>query len=193
MNEIDTSASVATAFATWDAQYRERHRIAGEVQPANKASLFDALAAAYITLVTVTFDGVGDSGQIEGIDIISGGAGLGPDPAQQGREACGGPTSQDNDAKPGETSTERGAKASLPNVQVEIATPLWDGSGTETHSLTMHDAIERLAYDLLEETHGGWENNEGAYGEFVFDVAERTIRLEYNERVMETVYSEHEW
>ena len=57
----------------------------------------------------------------------------------------------------------------------------------------MHDAIERLAYDLLEETHGGWENNEGAYGEFVFDVAERTIRLEYNERVMETEYSEHEW
>jgi ParB family transcriptional regulator, chromosome partitioning protein len=43
----------------------------------------------------------------------------------------------------------------------------------------------------LEETHGGWENNDGAYGEFTFDVANRTITLAYNERHMESDYSEH--
>ena len=193
MDDVNASASVETAFAAFDDRYRQRQRHAEEIQSTNKTALFDALAAANITLVTVTFDGVGDSGQIESIDVRSGGAGLEPDSVQQGREACEGQTSPEVDAQHGGTSTERKAESSLLSVQVEIATPLWDGSGTETHSLTMHDAIERLAYDLLEETHGGWENNEGAYGEFVFDVAGRTIRLEYNERVMETEYSEHEW
>ena len=170
-------------------KYRERQRLAEEIRPGNKAALFDALAAANITLVTVTFDDVGDSGQIESIDVRSGGA----DPVQQGREAYRGQRSPEVDAQHDGIATKREAEASLPNVQVKIVTPLWDGSGTETLQLTVHDAIEKLAYDLLEETHGGWENNEGAYGEFVFDVAERTIRLEYNERVMETEYSEHEW
>ncbi len=59
--------------------------------------------------------------------------------------------------------------------------------------MPVRDAIEKLAYDFLEEVHDGWENEDGAYGEFVFDVAERTIRLEYNERVMTTSYSEHEF
>ena len=43
-------------------------------------------------------------------------------------------------------------------------------------------AVECLAYDVLERTHGGWENNDGAYGDITFDVAERTITLDYNER-----------
>ena len=53
------------------------------------------------------------------------------------------------------------------------------------------DAVEALAYAFLEETHGGWENNEGAFGEFTFDVAERTITLDYNERFESSEYSQH--
>ena len=41
------------------------------------------------------------------------------------------------------------------------------------------------------ETHDGWENSDGAYGDFTFDVAERTITLDYNERHMESDYSQH--
>ena len=59
--------------------------------------------------------------------------------------------------------------------------------------MPVRDAIEKLAYDFLEEEHDGWENEDGAYGEFTFDVGERTIRLEYNERVMTTSYFEHEF
>lgn len=55
----------------------------------------------------------------------------------------------------------------------------------------MKEAIERLAYDFLEETHGGWENNEGAYGDFLFDVTERTITLNYNERIETSEYTQH--
>jgi hypothetical protein len=42
--------------------------------------------------------------------------------------------------------------------------------------------VETLAYEVLAMTHCGWENNDGAFGDIVFDVAERTITLEYNER-----------
>jgi hypothetical protein len=39
-----------------------------------------------------------------------------------------------------------------------------------------------MVYDFLDRTHAGWENNDGADGEFVFDVASRTVTLDYNER-----------
>jgi hypothetical protein len=59
-------------FAAWEAQERERARLAAEVRPANKAAVFDTLARAGITLVTVGFDGSGDEGQIESIDAFAG-------------------------------------------------------------------------------------------------------------------------
>jgi hypothetical protein len=40
-------------------------------------------------------------------------------------------------------------------------------------------------------THDGWENSDGAYGDFTFDIAERTITLDYNERYMQSEYSQH--
>ena len=140
------------------AQQRERARLEADLRPANKTALFDALAAAGVSLVSVAFDGSGDSGQIESIDAFA-----------------------------GEATTE------FPAGAIEIAEPLPDGSGVERKTISIHDAIEHLAYDFLEETHGGWEDNEGAYGEFTFDVAERKITLEYNERFIETEYSEHEF
>lgn len=140
------------------AQLRDCARLEAEVRPANKTALFDALAAAGVSLVTVAFDGSGDSGQIESIDAFA-----------------------------GEATTE------LPAGVIEIAEPLADGSGVERREMSVRDAIEHLAYDFLEETHGGWEDSEGAYGEFTFDVAERKIKLEYNERFIETEYSEHEF
>ena len=48
-------------------------------------------------------------------------------------------------------------------------------------------------YDALEETHYGWPNDDGAYGVFTFDVAKRTICLDYSERHMETDDFHHEF
>jgi hypothetical protein len=126
------------------------------IRPANKAALFDALAAAGITSVLVHFDGSGDSGQIENIDATAG-----DQPAE------------------------------IPNGNIEIAQVRWGDANIERTSSSVRDAIESLAYDFLEQTHGGWENNEGAYGEFTFDVAQRTITLDYNERVETCEYSQH--
>lgn len=79
----------------------------------------------------------------------------------------------------------------LPTTQIEIVTPVWDSPEIHRQTMTAHDAIEHLVYELLRKTHDGWEDNDGAYGDFTFDVADRTITLDYNERYIETDYSHH--
>ena len=116
------------------------------------------LAAAGIENVIVTFDGYGDSGQIEGID------------AGAGEEAI-----------------------PLPPDRIEVARTIYESPEIERQSQTVQEAIETLIYDLLRQTHSGWEINDGAYGEFAFDVAERTIKLDYNERCTSCEHSSHEF
>jgi hypothetical protein len=79
----------------------------------------------------------------------------------------------------------------LPSGELEIASAIWDQPEPERTAMTIHDAIERLVFDFLGMTHDGWENSNGAYGDFTFDVAERTITLDYNERYMQSEYSQH--
>ena len=79
----------------------------------------------------------------------------------------------------------------LPTVQIEIASAVWGSATIDRQTRPLEEAIEILVYDVLNETHGGWENNDGACGEFTFDVAERTITLDYNERHMESDHSMH--
>ena len=129
-------------------RWTDYEKRAAELHPVNKASLFAALRDVGIATVVVTFDGYGDSGQIESIEARS----------------SDGP-------------------ADIPTTPVEIAR--LDFPATEPERLTepLGEAIETLAYAFLEQTHGGWENNGGAFGDFVFDVAEETITLDYNERI----------
>ena len=144
----DTSASVPTFdAASWLAREQEFAKLCESIRPENKAALFDALAQAGITSVEVTFNGYGDSGQIENITAKAG----------------------DKDV-------------ALPAVNLEIAHAEWGSPDIVRVTHSMKDAIEQIAYDFLRETHEGWENNEGAYGDFHFDVNDRTITLDYNER-----------
>lgn len=53
-------------------------------------------------------------------------------------------------------------------------------------------AVETLAWDYLE-IYSGWENNDGAFGTFVFDVPARTVTLEHNERYTEVNTTSHEF
>jgi hypothetical protein len=69
-------------------------------------------------------------------------------------------------------------------------------SGTEeltTEEVILRDALEELCYGYLEQDHGGWENNDGAFGEFRFSVAERTINLEMHTRIADTILSDHSY
>ena len=89
------------------------------------------------------------------------------------------------EAKAGETLV------ALPSGEVEIASAVWDQAEPDRTAMTVHDAIERLVFEFLGMTHDGWENSDGAYGDFTSDVAERTITLDYNERYMQSEYSQH--
>ncbi|MBV8399570.1 MAG: hypothetical protein JOZ17_12635 [Acetobacteraceae bacterium] len=53
-------------------------------------------------------------------------------------------------------------------------------------------AVEHLCWDYLE-IHYGWENNDGAFGTFIFDVPARLITLEHNERYTELNTTGHEF
>lgn len=50
-----------------------------------------------------------------------------------------------------------------------------------------NERVEALLYALLNLRHGGWENNDGAYGSFNWDLASETIAHEHNQR-----YTDHE-
>jgi hypothetical protein len=128
------------------------------LRPGNKDRLFDGLMAAGITHVTVTFDGAGDSGQIECISAWSGDKAV-----------------------------------DLPATEISYAAITWDAPEVEMRSLSLEDVVEQLAYDFLSDTHGGWENNDGAYGEFCFDAGARCIHLEFNERFTSSELFTHDF
>ena len=81
----------------------------------------------------------------------------------------------------------------LPDVAIEIVASTRDGLELEDRAMPVAEAIEEIAYRLLRDAHPGWENNDGAYGEFTFNVAERTITLDHNSRYTEVNTSVHEW
>ncbi len=149
--------SHAPDLSDWFAKEARRNQLDAELVPTNKTALFDVLAASGTVTVAVTFDGYGDSGQIESID---------------GRDAHG--------------------ELAVPEDEVTIASTNWDGE-IERKAMSCREAIEQLAYDLLNTTYGGWENNDGAYGEFTFDVAARSISLDYNGRYTAVDTHSHEW
>jgi hypothetical protein len=84
-----------------------------------------------------------------------------------------------------------GADADLRLVNIEIARVEWGNPVVVRETRSVKDAIEKLVYDLLQQTYGGWENNLGAYRDFLFDVAERTITLNFNERIETSEYTQH--
>jgi len=158
MNDPQSTPEPPVDCAAFDQKQREYARRAEELLAANKVVLFDSLAVAGIETVTVIFDGYGDSGQIERIDV-----------------------------EPGEGTIL------LPSDRIEIARTAWRSPEIERQTQAVHEAIEALVYDFLRQTHSGWEINDGAYGEFTFDVAERTIKLDYNERYTSSENYSHEF
>jgi hypothetical protein len=153
---VNATPNTNADFSDWETKTAVHDRLRAELQPLNKAALFDALAAAAVTHVLVSFDGYGDSGQIESIE-----------------------------AKAGD------ATVAMPHANVEIIRAVWDQAEPERSTVSLADAVEQLAYDFLEQTHDGWENCDGAFGEFTFNVATRSITLDYNERITDSEYSQH--
>jgi hypothetical protein len=137
------------SFTRYEQQEARRKALAAELREATKAKLFDILEAAGIASLTVTFDGQGDSGQIDDTSAFS----------------------------------KANKPLKLPRKRLTIQTAKPDGSGPDETMLPVEEVIEQLCYELLEDQHDGWEINEGAYGEFEFDVCTREITLTFNYRI----------
>jgi len=130
--------------------------------------LFDTLAQTKVSFIEVSFEGCGDSGQIEAIDYTDAN-GKGIDEAYLNKVIVKG-------------------SATTAYMQYDKKTKLLvDGKSKEG---TVREIIEEICYDKLGASHGGWEINEGSYGTFYFDVSTRKVRLEYNERIEEVRTSE---
>lgn len=150
-NPSDTNPATTPPASEWETLSALRTQLEAELFNLNKAALFDALESTGVTGITVSFDGYGDSGQIEDVQVRAGEADI-----------------------------------AMPCAAIELATAVWGQPDPEISSISIATAVESLAYDVLERTHGGWENNDGAYGDIIFDVAKRTITLDYNDRYTAT-------
>src|SRR5580658_9636103 len=143
---------------TGNVNYERQCCMRRELGRKNKAAIFAALAVTDIELVFVTFDGVGDSGQIEDI-----------------------------------TATRQEQPAPLPDVKIRLLQAVWGKAKPKASKVTLRDAVETLCYDFLEDDHGGWEDNDGAFGEFRLDVKARTVDLEFNSRFTDVSTSNHSY
>lgn len=143
----DTNVTPTPSLSEWEAMATLRTQLENAVFQTNKTALLNALEPIGITSIVVTFDGYGDSGQIESV----------------------------------EARTAEGEVA-IPDTTIEFDATVWGRSEPARSTVTIATALESLAYDVLERMHCGWENNDGAYGDIVVDVVNRTIALDYNAR-----------
>ena len=123
----------------------------------NKDLIFDLCEQKGVDKFSVTFDGSGDSGQIDEVSLDS--KILSLDVVAQVEDG---------------TQWVNGASK-----------PLW------RDAKDLRDLIESVCYDVLENTNGGWEINDGSFGEFLFDVKKRKVKLDFNERIMESNLTEY--
>ena len=157
MTDNDTSNQQPAATQDWTARANAYAARKQAIFPENRKAIFDALERQGIEAVTMTFDGCGDSGQIDNVY-----------------------------AAPGEGD-------GLPATEIEQKRADWHTDAIQSGKVPLRTAIEDLCYELLEATHCGWENNEGGFGEFVFDVPPRTITLEFNQRYESVESYAHEF
>ena len=130
--------------------------------------LFDTLAQTKVSSIEVSFEGCGDSGQIEAVDYTDAN-GKGIDEAYLDKIIVKG--------------SEKTSYHQWDEKKKMLVT-------TEPREGNVREIVEEVCYDKLGASHGGWELNEGSYGTFHFDVSTRKVRLEYNERIEEVRTSE---
>lgn len=129
----------------------------------SKDLLFDLFKKNKIKSVTVNFDGSGDSGQIDYIGI--------------------------------------NGKMDHPLLKQELVGTIRSNgrrfNGTTfvpiiEEAKNVEEVIESVCYETLETVASGWENNDGASGTFMFDMKNRKIHLEFNQRYTEVETTEYD-
>ena len=146
--------------------YDERKQKAKDSLKEICAILFNA----GITLVEVHYDGYGDSGQIEYVSLFKG------------------------DKEKHLVKDEEVASLGLPTSTIQEYNYNAKSNSPDpryiTKECTLVTKIEDCAYDFLP---GGWEINEGSFGDLKINTETAKATLEHNYRIQETEYSEEEF
>lgn len=151
-----------TSTETWiEKYYAERRDNESRLKAAsqeNLAAICRALEKEKVEKVAVTYDGSGDSGQVEQITYY-------------------GPDDSELEEPVGKLEILRGKSTFSDGKWTETVVP---------EEVSLSKAIEGIAYSFLEIHSPGWENNEGAYGDLEILVKKRKATLTHNYRFTDT-------
>ena len=89
------------------------------------------------------------------------------------------------------TVVRNGEPVPMPEATVRLQHASFGSVEPVVAECSLRDGIETLCYDFLEDEHGGWENNDGAFGEFHLDIEKRTVDLEFHGRFTDVFTSHH--
>lgn len=132
----------------------------------NQECLFKHFRKIKAKEAEITFDGSGDSGQIESSSID------------------------------GKHFIKNSKKSGIVEGFISHTCMTFLGDGKLEHGwnvkVCLYEAIEDYCYNILESQHGGWEINAGSFGEFILDARGDSLvtKLTMNERYEDTTTTE---
>lgn len=141
----------------------EYQALAKQAQEMNREILINSLKEQGVMLATVDYSGAGDSG-----------------------DTC------DLAVQPVEILQ----KLTEVKIKRHVIDMTFHGNAQRARSLretevALDEAISEFAMNWVDELHGGWENNDGAYGTVTINVEDETIRLEHMSYYTECESHEH--
>jgi hypothetical protein len=145
----------------------EAHRIARNASFLE--NIVPVLRQASVDIVEVGYEGYGDSGSIEDVELIN------------APRVSDTPTAITNGAAVLATQ--------LPDV--ESASSAWQGAlvevdGVESRVTTVENCIHDYVYDMLAHAYSGWEINDGSSGNVVINLREGTVEHNHSSRYIAT-------
>lgn len=84
-----------------------------------------------------------------------------------------------------------GSAVEFPTIMLTLQIAQFGRAELTVREMNLQEAVEQLCYDCLEQKHRRWEDNEGSFGEFVFDVTARTVTLDYYGRIIDHEHHNH--
>lgn len=156
MTEEKTSAE--TWFEKYFAERRDDEARLKAAYQEKLAAICRALEKEKVEKVAVTYDGSGDSGQVEQITYYD------PDDSEL---------------------EEPEGKLEILRAKSTLSDGKWVET-VVLEEVSLSEAIENIAYGFLEIHSPGWEYNEGAYGDLEILVKERKATLTHNYRFTDT-------
>ena len=80
----------------------------------------------------------------------------------------------------------------LPSDVIGQQAAVFDSAEVQVTASSVADAIESMAYEALSKRHGGWEIDEGSYGDITFTVVDQTIAVDLQARFTDSTHHHYD-